>query len=391
MFSDRTLINRRNVKSDPHSAYRANRDFFLVLLKARVIAASMKVLHFKNSVDKSSNPLIPNDLDLLGKSDKLKLLLDLSAKVVDQYIFDQNFANQMVDGIVLEHEKENALNQQQLTTDGRFPCRFEGCPRSFRYNGKSRRNHELSHDPPVEMPDESFTLSPTKPDATKPATKDDDFHNYNTALLADGFLFQNFLDAISEGDGERIMRQYKYIMLYCREDGCHSSKYALECLYQFFLTKALLSKRDSERFKWNRSVNNFCKPGTNIPLDLDVEHSNNFLKQAIKNLGPNVSEKAVTRICNAESSTRTIMDSIDGSINRVCSSSSHGGGSVAKDVDKLVERLNEADVFTFHEAGRSYTQFCNFRRNRLEHLNLSEMFKWINKHKKNVSRGIKAR
>jgi hypothetical protein len=85
---------------------------------------------------------------------------------------------------------------------------------------------------------------------------------------------------------------------------------------------------------------------------LDVEHNNNFVKQAIKNLGPNVSEKAVTRICQAESSTRTIIDNIDGSIYRTVSSGSHGGGtSVDKDIDKLVERLNEADVFIFHETG----------------------------------------
>ena len=43
MFSDRTLINRRNVTRDPHDNYRADRDFFLILLKSRVIAAAMKV------------------------------------------------------------------------------------------------------------------------------------------------------------------------------------------------------------------------------------------------------------------------------------------------------------------------------------------------------------
>lgn len=59
----------------------------------------------------------------------------------------------------------------------------------------------------------------------------------------------------------------------------------------------------SMRFIWNRSVNNTNKAGNNIPLDLDVEHSNNFIKQAIKNLGPNVTEKAVCRISNSESAT----------------------------------------------------------------------------------------
>ena len=73
-------------------------------------------------------------------------------------------------------------------------------------------------------------------------------------------------------------------------------------------------------------MNNYCKPGTNIPLDLDVEHSNNFVKQAIKNLGPNISEKAVAGICKAETATRTIMDNTDASIGHAVASGSHGSG-----------------------------------------------------------------
>lgn len=48
MFSDRTLINRRNVTGDTHSSYRANRDFLSIVFESRVIAAAMKVLGFEN-------------------------------------------------------------------------------------------------------------------------------------------------------------------------------------------------------------------------------------------------------------------------------------------------------------------------------------------------------
>lgn len=56
-------------------------------------------------------------------------------------------------------------------------------------------------------------------------------HSYNCALLADGLFFANFLDATKEGYGMGLMRQYKYMMLYCKADGQASNKYALECLY----------------------------------------------------------------------------------------------------------------------------------------------------------------
>ena len=120
--------------------------------------------------------------------------------------------------------------------------------------------HNSPPDIPAQLP--SSTSSGSTPSTVGAEVKDDIFsHNCTCGLLTDGFLFLNFLDAIGEGDGMRIMRQYKYIMLYCKADQTHSTKYALECLYQFFLVYALLSPRDSERFMWNRSVNNTCQKG----------------------------------------------------------------------------------------------------------------------------------
>ena len=155
-------------------------------------------------------------------------------------------------------------------------------------------------------------------------------YNYNCALLTDCFLFFNFLDAIKEGDGARIMRQYKYIMLYCKANGSHSTKYALECLYQFSVVLGLLSQRDSERFVWNPPDNNTGKKGDNIPLDEDTEHDNYAIKQSIRNLGPNVTENAVQRISYARSPTASILGNLDDSIKRQLPSGKHSHGSLER-------------------------------------------------------------
>ncbi len=336
---------------------------------------------------------LPSNIATATKADKLNYLMEASAKIVDEYIFDSSDTNQIINGIITEQERENLMSRQQLTPEGRFPCRFKGCPKSFKYNGKSRRTHELTHDPPPSISEQILesvpNLSAPRSSLEKTEAKDDIF-NYNCSLLTDGFLFMNFLDAIGEGDGERIMRQYKYIMLYCKADGSHSTKYALECLYQFFLVHALLSPTDSERFVWNRSVNNSCHKGTNIPLDLDVEHSNNFVKQGIKNLGPNVTENAVSRISCAESATRAIVENLDENIRRLARSGRHGSSSEDKDLKELVKRAVEEDIFTQHEI-RSYKEFPGLKRNRLEDFDASELLRWINMHKKNISLGIRAR
>ena len=169
-------------------------------------------------------------------------------------------------------------------------------------------------------------------------------------------------------------------MLYCKADGAHSTKCALECLYQSFLVYTILLPRDSEWFTWNRSVNNTGKKGGNIPLHEDTEHSNNFTKQGIKNLGPNVTQKAVLRLSQADSSTRSILN-LDASIKHKTKSGQHSQGSTARDLDELVNRAAQFNIFTELE-GRTYKHFYEFKRDRLENLNGSLLYQWINKHKK---------
>ena len=341
-------------------------------------------------------------MDLLKISEKRNCLHELAGKVVDAFVFDQSSSvDAIVNSVVTEQEKENLLNQQKLTPDGRFPCRFPGCNSSFKYDGKSRRTHELKHDPPVQLeqqPNETAfsTQVPSTSDIkasdgdSRDGDTSDDMFNYNCALLADCFLFFNFIDAIKEGDGLRLMRQYKYIMLYCKADDPHSTKYSLECLYQFFLVYSLLSPRDSERFIWNRFVNNHGKKGTNTPLDEATEHSNNFIKQSIKNLGPNLSEAAISRICKAESSTSSILENLDECLKRHVKSGKHSDPSTERDLHVLTKRAEEMNVFEEKE-GRSYNHFCDFKRDRLEELDASKLHQWINKHKNNVLRDIRAR
>ncbi len=104
--------------------------------------------------------------------------------------------------MISTQEHQDLINRQELNQEGCFPCRFPGCSKSFKYNGKSRKKHELSHNLPVT----SNTLNCTTPHASTLSLTDvDDLFNYNTALRAEGLLFLNFLDSVSEGDDERII------------------------------------------------------------------------------------------------------------------------------------------------------------------------------------------
>ena len=295
------------MREDPHSAYRPDRDFLILEVKARILAAAFHVLGLKSKDDEPLHYPFPEDLPNWNKLQRLQFLHKAAGMIVDEIVIDEAMMNGSLQELVSAEERREIQRHLDVNEDGRFPCRFPGCNTSFKYNGKSRRRHELSHDPPVVI-EVTTTTSPTTTDQA-PKSSDDVF-NYNAALLSEGLFFMNFLDAVSEGDGKRIMRQYKYLMLLCKADDPHSTKYALESLYQLLLVNGL-SQKESEMFVWNRSVNNHGGLGNNIPHDLEVEHSNNFNKQGYCNIGANLSEKAVTRICYAEKPVRTISGKMD--------------------------------------------------------------------------------
>lgn len=268
-----------------------------------------------------------------SKIAKLQFLHKAASLLVDKFVLDNQSLSSLFDEIFTAQKTQDASDNEPLTVDGRFPCRFLGHQRSFKFDVASRRKHEQTHHPSSAMENDDSPGSISAPEHSASSedsskTKDDNVYSYNCALLTDDLFFLNFLDAISEGDGQ------------------HSTKYALECLYQSICVTSLLSPRDCERFVWNKTVNNRGGRGNNIPYDFEVEHSNRFNKEGIKNAGPNLSERLVQRISNSESGTRSMLDGVDGSISQLRGSRQHTSSSTGKNLDELIKRAVQTEVFT---------------------------------------------
>ena len=371
MYFDCNVINRENVREDLHTAYQPNRDFLTLEVTARVVAAAYEVLGISGESMQLKHLPIPDNVANWHSLEKLQFLHKAAALVVDQLVVDKEMMDKTIENMISAQERQTLIDQIELNEDGHFPCRFPGCSKSFKYNGKSRKNHELSHDPPVVILEDGHDSTPTK-STVSPSKGDDDMFNYNTALLAEGLFFLNFLDAVAEGDGEMIIRHYKYLMLLCKADDSHSTKYALESLYQQLLVNGALTKSEAHVFTWNRSVNNHGGFGSNIPFDLEVEHSNNYIKQGIVNLGVNVTETAVTRIAKAEKPAREVFETIDRSLQRPVCSGKQTACFPVKDMEDIVKRLVDNRVFKYQE-GRVYKHFANFQRDPLKDLDISKV------------------
>ena len=101
--------------------------------------------------------------------------------------------------------------------------------------------------------------------------------NYATAVLGMGMLSRNFHDASREGDGERLIRCWKFFMLHFKVDG--RVKYAVEAINLIAQVSGLLPPAMRHQLIWNRTCNLTGGAGKNTPLDLQMEHLNRVFKE----------------------------------------------------------------------------------------------------------------
>ncbi len=197
-----------------------------------------------------------------------------------------------------------------------------------------------------------------KDDATEDEHKDG-IHSYTRCLCHFASLVIEFLDAWSEGDGDRICRCWKIFMLHFHEG--KQTKYALQVLrIQFQLVE--LSPSLAHQLKWNRFVNYKGGRGTNIPCDLHNEHINRSVKGIINHMGANLSESAVRRAGQSITMIEDIINNFDKCTNVPYQSSTHSTRSDEKDVMKIVGVVKRNKLLHF---------------NPLSHLKKQHLLHWI--------------
>ena len=139
LYNDRNLINRRNVVTDVSKNVSACKKFFLLEVKARVVAAAMNELGIEDidsSPDSESFNINEND----SREKKINLIHSLATTVVNTYILKEARVQGILDKI------HNATGDENCNMKGeRYLCRFPGCTKSFRHDGKRRQDHEKSH------------------------------------------------------------------------------------------------------------------------------------------------------------------------------------------------------------------------------------------------------
>ena len=104
-------------------------------------------------------------------------------------------------------------------------------------------------------------------------------HAYACNLVSSGLLYMEFVDAIREGDGHRIIRCWRYFLLHFKIE--RRINYSIEAFTLLSQYQFLLSPRMAMQLTWNRTINIHGHPGKNVSCDLHLEHLNKEAKKSI--------------------------------------------------------------------------------------------------------------
>ena len=165
---------------------------------------------------------------------------------------------------------------------------------------------------------------------------------YAVDLLTLSLIWHGFHDSIKEGDGDRIIRYWKLLLIIFKaSDKRNYGKEAVILLLQYYCT---FSEREKTQLLWSRCVNTKGSKGGNIPCDLHMEHLNRRLKIMLRNvtITPKIVEKAgkclftVDRICKQFEQETASRKSLG----------SHAIPVFGKDFDTILKVLEEEEIFT---------------------------------------------
>ena len=201
----------------------------------------------------------------------------------------------------------------------------------------------------------------------------DGVHTYAKTVLSLGLFYWEYSDSIREGNGERLLRCWRYMLPIFVNNSRRN--YSIEALHLLYQHDYQLPPRLSMQLLYSRFINVCGLPGRNIAADLYTEHLNAVAKGCIKNLGANKTETAIVRSAKALGTIVPILENFDSQSNVKNITGEHKRESTEKDRAVMVEELKKINVFTVISS-RKHPSFPTLR-NPLNQKSEAEMKSWI--------------
>ena len=255
-----------------------------------------------------------------------------------------------------------------------LPCRSSGCSRAFRY-AKCRINHERSSHNLQQV--DNCDFKDTTPAHEK---ADDHIFNYGCLHISLGLLIRDAEDAVKEGDGECLVRVWKFLTLLFCLTGCH--KYALAGLRLMASIEGLLTPRKAHQLTWNRFAGVKEGTGKRISRDERLEQLNKVAKEEIRSLGfPNINDENVVKATLSTGPVDKLIKQSNVDLGRTARSGHHCNKKATTTLKTILNQVhNKAKVFQKRN-GREYRAFPQLKQDLFKDLRTGQLAKWMKKHK----------
>ena len=214
----------------------------------------------------------------------------------------------------------------------------------------------------------------------------DKINLYATQTLTLGLIWHSFNDSIYEGDGDRVLACWKFMLVIFKAKGYRN--YCKEAIILLAQYHCLLSERKAAQLKWCRFVNTSGRAGNNVPCDLHLEHLNRRLKGLITNLCSNAAKRtendehsmypnnSVNRAARSIGVLHEICNTSENQTGVGLTSGNHNRLSLVKDVEMVVKVLEDEKIFDTIRGGRKHHCFKNLN-TVLQQCPSKQLKKWI--------------
>lgn len=207
--------------------------------------------------------------------------------------------------------------------------------------------------------------------------------NYSLNLLKSFMVLLDCKDAVASGNGEHLALIQKQMLFYFSSVSGYNS-YAIEMLIFIIQNEVLLSPAEAHHCKWAALANWKGGRDKNIEIDLLQENRNSDLKELIRLMGANKTEKAIERISKAAAGVRKVVDVFEDQTFVKPKSSTHSHKSSIEDEKKVLSDLQKLKPFSVIP-GRSHSSFVGISVDPLDDLDEKKFKEWLQRHQKNIS------
>ena len=210
----------------------------------------------------------------------------------------------------------------------------------------------------------------------------DGVHSYAVNVMKYCLLRRVNVTATRSGDGDRLIRHWKYAMLLY--DSVHKTKYRLESFLFLAAMLALYTPRHREQVTWNRFISLSGGKGRNLDGDYVMELLNKYAKSRVKLIGPTHSPEIVMRIGKTMMFCHDVQVQLERQVRADFLSRDHTRQNLHDDLMKVVAELKKADVFK-RMPGRSHPSFQDEPGDIFSSIDVAEFHNWLDGKKQEYS------